>query len=153
MPYSGQHQSVPLRGEKMKLQFDPPLQPSTAGSGGGGSYSMDPSGIHATLVDIAADGQSLTQAAKAARTCGDKAAGYFGTATVVADAFNRFWSDRDDVGERVASLLFRKADAVSTAASAFSEADGTMAAAASAALAKLPADYAPYRLGQYRAVQ
>lgn len=114
---------------------------------------MDPSGIHATLVDVAADGQSLAEAAKATRACGDTVAGSFGTATVAASGFKSFWSGRDDVGERVASLLFRKADAVSTAASAFTEADAGMASAASAALAKLPTDYAPYQRGDYRAVQ
>lgn len=137
----------------MKLQFGPPLQPSAPGPGGDVHYSMDPSGIHATLVDVAADGQSLTQAGKAARDSGETVAEGFGTATVVASAFRSFWSARDDVAERVASVLFRKADAVSTAAAAFAEADNGMSSAASAALAKLPANYAPHRRGDYRAVQ
>ncbi|WAP52350.1 hypothetical protein OL239_03450 [Arthrobacter sp. ATA002] len=114
---------------------------------------MDLPEIHAALVDIAADGESLTRAAQAARACGETVAGSFGTATVVAAAFSSFWSGRDDVGERVGSLLFRKAGAVSTAASAFAAADSDMSATASAALVALPTDYAPHRRGQYRAVQ
>jgi uncharacterized protein YukE len=135
----------------MKRLIDPPQQPSLPG--GDVQYSMDPSGIHATLIDVAADGQSLTQAGKDARASGEKVADGFGTATVVAAAFRSFWSARDDVAERLASVLFRKADAVSTAAAAFADADDGMSSTASAALAKLPADYAPYRRGDYRAVQ
>lgn len=137
----------------MKLQGDLPARPGASESAGTTGYSVQPSGIHATLVDVAADGQSLTQAAKDARTCGETVAGSFGTAAAVAAAFQTFWSGRDDVGERVASLLFRKADAVAAAAAAFVEADSDMAAAASSALARLPAHYAPYGRGDYRAVQ
>ena len=136
----------------MKQQVDSPMRVPTPGPGGSSTYSVKPSGIHATLVDVAADGQSLAQAAKAARNCGDLAAGSFGTATTVAAAFKGFWSGRDDVGERIASLLFRKADAVSAAASAFVEADNEMTSTASAALAKLPAGYAPHHRGENRAV-
>ncbi|MCC9204172.1 hypothetical protein [Arthrobacter sp. zg-Y769] len=111
---------------------------------------MDPAGIHATLVDVAADGESLNQAAKDTRASGEKISGAFGTAEVAAAAFNRFWAARDDVGERVASLVFRKAEAVSTAAHAFSQADSDMA---STALSKLPATYASPSGGGIRAVK
>ncbi|MFB9797498.1 DUF6507 family protein [Arthrobacter citreus] len=137
----------------MQQQVDSHGQPNAPEATGAAGYSVNPSGIHATLVDVAADGQSLAQAAKAARDCGDAAAGSFGTATAVAAAFKGFWSGREDVGERIASLLFRKADAVSAAASAFVEADHEMTATASAALAKLPAGYAPHHRGGFRAVQ
>lgn len=123
----------------MKFNVDTPLQPSGPGAGSSVRYDMDPAGIHATLVDVAADGESLLQAAKDTRSSGDRVADKFGSAEVAATGFSSFWGDRDDVGERVASLLFRKADAVSTAAHAFTEADGEMTTAASAALSRLPA--------------
>lgn len=111
---------------------------------------MDPAGIHATLVNVASDGESLLHAARDTRQFGDTASGSFGTADIVASAFGSFWAGRDDVGERVASLLFRKADAVSTAAHAFVTADDEMA---STALDKLPATYMPPQANGFRAVQ
>lgn len=130
----------------MRLHIDarpPSPWPSGPESGAGLRYEMDPAGIHATLVDVAADGQSLAQAAKDTHRLGDALTGNFGPAEEVAAAFAGFWSGRGDVGERIASVLFRKADAVSTAAQAFAEADTGMAAAASEALSRLPAAYAP----------
>ena len=132
----------------MKFQTDA-LLPHRAPDSGGVRYSMDPAGIHATLVDVAADGESLLHAATDTRGCGEKVLELFGTADIASAAFARFWTSRDDVGERVASLLFRKADAVSTAAQAFINADSDMA---SNALIKLPAAYSPPRAGGVREV-
>lgn len=127
-------------GMKMKFQQEA-LSPSIGS--GSSTFDVQPSGIHATLIDVAADGQSLAAAAKDTRVGGDRVAGLFGSADVVAAAFSTFWSGRDDVGERVASLVFRKADAVSTASQAFTEADATMDSEAAAALSQLSAAYRP----------
>lgn len=135
----------------MKFQMEAPS--SESGPGGSARYDMHPEGLHATLVDVAADGQSLAQAAEHTKNSGENVSASFGTADVVAAAFNGFWAARDDVGERVSSLLFRKADAVATAASAFVEADSDMASAASEALTQLPATYAPPRAGGPQAVR
>jgi hypothetical protein len=99
-------------------------------------YSVDPAGIQLTLIDVGADGESLRQTAATTRELGDKVAATFGTAAVVSEAFSRFWGVRDDVGERIASLVFRKAGAVSDAAHAFMDADSEMAVTA---LARMPA--------------
>ncbi len=114
--------------------------------GGPVRYSVDPAGIQLTLIDVAADGESLRQAAASTRGSGDKVLAAFGTAVVASEAFSRFWGVRDDVGERIASLVFRKAGAVSDAAHAFVAADGEMA---SAALARMPAAYSATGPGSF----
>lgn len=112
-------------------------------------YSIDPAGVQLTLIDVAADGESLRQAAVTTRDLGERVSGSFGTAGLVSEAFSRFWGARDDVGERVAALVFRKAGAVSDAAHAFMDADGEMAAAA---LARMPAAYSAAGSGAFSGV-
>ncbi|MGP5226339.1 hypothetical protein [Arthrobacter rhombi] len=56
------------------------------------AYKIDPAQLHAILVDVAADGESLRLAAKDTKTSGDEASGDFGTATTVSAAFARFWT-------------------------------------------------------------
>lgn len=107
------------------------------------AYAIDTGQLHAILIDVAADGQSLQLAAQDTRTAGDDAAGFFGSADTVSAAFTRFWAPRDDVGLRAASLVFRKAESLSQAAVALIDADGTMTDSAAAALRRIPASYAP----------
>ncbi|WP_372698761.1 hypothetical protein [Arthrobacter sp. JSM 101049] len=107
------------------------------------AYEIDKGQLHAVLIDVAADGQSLQLAAQDARTAGDDAARRFGSAGTVSAAFSRFWAPRDDVGLRAASLVFRKAESLSQAAVALIEADGRMTDSATAALRRIPASFAP----------
>lgn len=107
------------------------------------AYKIDAGALHAILIDVAADGESLRLAAKDTQTDGDTTQDSFGTATTVKAAFDRFWGPRDDVGQRAASLVYRKATAVSDAAAELIEADGAMSDAASTALGRVPADYSP----------
>lgn len=86
------------------------------------AYKIDPAQMHAILVDVAADGESLRLAAKDTKESGDDANGNFGTATTVSAAFGRFWSPRDDIGQRAASLVFRKTTSVSDASLALIDA-------------------------------
>lgn len=106
-------------------------------------YKIERGQVHAILVNVAADGQSLQLAAKDATTAGDDAAGSFGTATIAAAAFQRFWGPRDDVGQRAASLVFRKADAVTDAMTVLIAADGKMSDSARSALDRVPASFRP----------
>lgn len=106
-------------------------------------YDIDVSALQAVLMAVAVDGTALHQAANEARAGGDEAAGQFGTAEGVAEAFGVFWAPRDDLGQRVASLVFRKADAVAEAAQAFVEADGEMSSTALRSLAEIHTGYAP----------
>lgn len=99
--------------------------------------------IHGTLLDVAADGKAMLQAADDAGSSAAEITGTCGSATEVASAFSAFWSARDETAQRVSSLLFRKAAAVAEAAQAFITADGEMNAAAAAALSSLPAEYVP----------
>lgn len=103
------------------------------------SYEITPGIIHAVLVDVAADGESLRGSAEMATTAGDNVSGQFGTAADVSSAFSAFWASRNDVGTRIAALVLRKAGCVATAAEAFIDADGEMTDAASTALSNLPA--------------
>lgn len=112
------------------------------------TYRVNRGLVHAILVDVAADGQSLQLAARDTTTAGDDAAAAFGTATTVAAAFNRFWGPRDDVGQRAASLVFRKTDAVSDALTVLIAADGDMSAGANSALERVPASYRPPASGR-----
>ncbi len=107
------------------------------------TYEMLPEQIHGTLLAIAADGNAMQRAASDAGEAAEQVAGTCGSATDVAAAFTAFWSERDETAQRVGSLLFRKARAVAQAAEAFITADGEMNSSASAALASLPAGYAP----------
>ncbi|HXD28282.1 MAG TPA: hypothetical protein VN621_05950 [Arthrobacter sp.] len=107
------------------------------------AYAIDKGQLHAVLIDVAADGQSLQLAAQDTRTAGDDAAGSFGSAGTVSAAFTRFWAPRDDVGLRAASLVFRKAESLAQAAAALIEADGRMNDSAAAALRRIPVSYAP----------
>ena len=117
-------------------------------------YEIQPAAIHAVVVDVAADGQALQQAGTAAaETAGGLAAG-FGSAAVVAGAFSSFWTPRQDVAQRISSLVFRKATALTEAAQAYIDADVEMTAAAQSALSTLPTAYAapspPPRTGRLR---
>ncbi|MGP5731379.1 hypothetical protein [Arthrobacter rhombi] len=105
------------------------------------AYKIDPAQLHAILLDVAADGESLRSAAKDTKSSGDDASGNFGNATTVSAAFGRFWSPRDDIGQRVASLVFRKTTSVSDAALALIDADGEMSTEASTALDRVPVAY------------
>ena len=106
-------------------------------------YEIQPAVIHAVVVDVAADGQALQQAGTAAtETAGDLTGG-FGSADVVAGAFSSFWAPRQDVAQRISSLVFRKTTALTEAAQALVDADGEMSAAAQSALSTLPTAYAP----------
>lgn len=107
------------------------------------THEILPDQIHGTLLDVAADGNAMRQAANDTGTSAAEIAGACGSATDVGTAFNEFWSPRDETAQRVSSLLFRKATAVAEAAQAFITADGEMNATATAALSSLPADYAP----------
>lgn len=97
--------------------------------------------MQAILTDVAADGESLRSAAKDTKSSGDDASGSFGTASTVSAAFERFWSPRDDIGQRAASLVLRKTTSVSDAALALIKADGKMSSEASTALDHVPVDY------------
>ncbi|MGP5607189.1 hypothetical protein [Arthrobacter rhombi] len=105
------------------------------------AYKIDPGQLHAILVDVAADGESLRLVAQDTKTSGDEASGDFGTATTVSAAFARFWTPRDDIGQRAASLVFRKTTSVSDAALALIDADGKMSGEASSALDRVPVEY------------
>lgn len=105
------------------------------------AYKIDTGQLHAVLIDVSADGESLRQAAKDTKTAGDDAGDSFGTATTVSAAFKRFWGPRDDVGQRAASLVFRKTTSVSDAAVILVDADGTMTDEASMALDQVPVSY------------
>lgn len=107
------------------------------------AYKIDKGQLHAVLVDVAADGQSLQLSAKDTLTAGDDAKEKFGTATTVSEAFTRFWTPRDDLGQRAASLVFRKAESLSQTAVALIGADGKMTDGASAALRRVPSSYEP----------
>lgn len=112
-------------------------------SRGNMQYEIQPSVIHAAIVDIAADGQALFDAGADAGNSAELLLGSFGSAEMVAGAFSRFWDPRRDVAASIASLVFRKASALTDATAAFVEADGLMSGAAESALAKLPTAYAP----------
>lgn len=103
------------------------------------SYEINPSMVHATLVDVAADGESLRTSADRAQTAGDTTGESFGTATEVTSAFATFWGSRSDVGVKVATLLLHKSACVATAAEAFINADGDMTDTASTALDQMTA--------------
>ncbi|MGO2533512.1 hypothetical protein [Arthrobacter rhombi] len=105
------------------------------------AYKINPGALHAIFVDVAADGESLRSAAKDTKTAGDSAQDNFGTATTVKSAFDRFWGSRDDIGQRAASLVFRKATAVADTAAALMESDGKMSDAATTAMSHLPTNY------------
>lgn len=107
------------------------------------AYKIERGQVHAILVNVAADGQSLQHAATDATTAGADAVGLFGTATTAATAFNRFWVPRDDIGQRAASLVFRKANAVADAMAVLIAADGKMSDAAGSALDRVPASFLP----------
>ncbi|WP_312179043.1 DUF6507 family protein [Arthrobacter sp.] len=104
-------------------------------------YEIQPAAIHAVVVDVAADGQALHQAGAAAADTAGELAGSFGSADAVAGAFSSFWAPRQDVAQRISSLVFRKATALTEAAQAFVDADGEMSAAAKSALSTLPTAY------------
>lgn len=107
------------------------------------TYKIDKGQLHAVLVDVAADGQSLQLSANDTKTAGDDAAEKFGTATTVSAAFTRFWTPRDDLGQRAASLVFRKSESLSETAVVLISADGAMTNDASAAARRIPTSYAP----------
>ncbi|MBD8044235.1 hypothetical protein H9638_10500 [Arthrobacter sp. Sa2BUA2] len=106
-------------------------------------YEIQPAAIHAVVIDVAADGQALHQAGNAAADTAADLAGSFGSADVVAGAFASFWTPRQDVAQRISSLVFRKTTALTDVAQALIDADGEMSAAAQSALSTLPTAYAP----------
>lgn len=105
------------------------------------AYAIDPGQLHAILVDVAADGQSLHLSATDTRTAGEDVQGNLGTAGVVSAAFGRFWGVRDDVGLRAAALVFRKAEYLSQTVVALIDADGRMTVDAKAAAGRIPTGY------------
>lgn len=105
------------------------------------AYAIDPGQLHAILVDVAADGQSLHLAATDTRSAGEDVQGSLGTAGVVSAAFGRFWSPRDDVGLRAAALVFRKAEYLSQTAVELIDTDGRMTDDAKTAAARIPTGY------------
>lgn len=107
------------------------------------TYDIDVSVLQSVLMTVAVEGAALDRMAGGARAGGDEAARQFGTAVEAAEAFAGFWAPREDLGQRVASLVFRKADAVAEAAQAFVEADGEMGNTALRYLAEIHTGYAP----------
>lgn len=105
------------------------------------AYKIEPGALHAILIDIAADGESLRSSSKDTKTNGDSVQDNFGTATTVKAAFDSFWAPRDDIGQRAASLLFRKATAVADAAAVLIEGDGKMSDEATTAMGRIPTSY------------
>lgn len=104
------------------------------------AYKIDSTQLHAILVDVAADGESPSLSAKDTKTTGDDVHANLGTAGSVGKSFESFWADRDDIGQRAASLVFRKTTSVSDAAAAVIDADGEISAGASTALGRVPVD-------------
>lgn len=105
------------------------------------NYTIDVPAVQAVLMAIAAEGTALNAAAGAAKAAGDEAAAGFGTAAEVAEAFAGFWNQRDDVAQRVSSLVYRKADSVSDAVQAFVAADWEMTQSAERALTAISTSY------------
>lgn len=105
-------------------------------------YDIDPAAVQAVLMAVAVEGTALNESANAARQAGDDAAAGFGMARDVAEAFTNFWKLRDDVAQRVSSLVFRKADSVAEAAQAFVAANREMTDSAHQALTRTSTDFA-----------
>ena len=106
------------------------------------NYDIDTAAVQAVLMAVAVEGTALNESANAARQAGDDAAAGFGTAQEVAEAFTYFWRTREDVAQRVSSLVFRKADSVAEAAQAFVAANQEMTDSAHQALARINTDFA-----------
>lgn len=104
-----------------------------------GSWDIRPDALHVVLTDVAADGQSMAKASDDAASFGEETAASFGTASDVAEAFAAFWTPRQDVGQRIASLVFHKASVVAEAAQLFEQADGDMSETAVTAVESLDA--------------
>jgi hypothetical protein len=104
-----------------------------------GSWDIKPEALHVVLTDVAADGQSMAKACGDAVSFGEETAASFGTASDVAEAFAGFWTPRQDIGQRIASLAFHKASVVAEAAQLFEQADGHMSETAVAAVESLDA--------------
>jgi hypothetical protein len=111
------------------------------------AHEIKPEIVHSVLVRVAGDGQMLDTAAVAARDAGTDLSSAFGTASEASAAFASFWSDREDVGERLANLLLHQASCVAEAADAFIDSDGTMTADAHSALGSLRHVSAPDQEG------
>lgn len=98
------------------------------------SHQIKPELVHAALVDVAGDGQTLDDAAVKARSAGDAVKDAWGTAADAKSAYSGFWSARDDVGTRISEALLHQASCVAEAADAFIRSDGVMSADARGAL-------------------
>lgn len=105
------------------------------------NYDIDVSAVQAVLMAVAVEGTALNESANAAKQAGDDAAAKFGMAGEVAEAFADFWKTRDDVAQRISSLVFRKADSVAEATQAFVAADGEMTDSADRAIAAVSTAY------------
>lgn len=107
------------------------------------SYDIDVPSLQAILMAVATEGTSLHDAVNAAKTGGDDTAGQFGTATEVAEAFTSFWTPRADVGQRISSLVFRKAETVAVATQAFLAGDDEMHYNAHSIMTRVDTGYVP----------
>lgn len=104
-------------------------------------YSVDVPAVQSVLGRVTAEAAALNEAGNAAKTAGDAAAALLGTAAEVSEAFAGFWKHRDEVGQQVSCLVFRRADRVADAARAFAAADEQMTDTAGRALAAISTGY------------
>lgn len=100
-------------------------------------YTMDLPIIHQILMDVAGAGEALGASVKETNDAAVHIAGSFGDIDKVRSAFDAFRAARSDVGDRISSVLFRKASGIATAAEAFKAGDSTMETSAGDAMTML----------------
>lgn len=107
------------------------------------AYDIDVPSLQAILMAVAVEGTALHDTANDAADGGDDVGGRFGTATEVSEAFAAFWTPRRDVGQRISSLVFRKAETVAAATQAFLAADDEMQYNARSIMTRVDTGYVP----------
>lgn len=106
-------------------------------------HEIQPEHVHAVLVNVAGDGQTLDDSAVKAHTAGDTLQDAWGSAAEAKSAYGTFWSSRDDVGIRISDTLLHQASCVAEAADAFIASDGAMSDKAREAMSEISTVSAP----------